>query len=111
MALDVNIQNLKVEMPIFQTMWTERLDEIRQDILDHKKEFSETIPDNNVFASWRSSWILHQENPRFEKVSDFFQQFAQEIGDNYFFTNGIYETVNMWAMTYEGKEGAKPHYH
>ena len=29
----------KIEMPIFQTIWSERLDEIKQDILDHKKEF------------------------------------------------------------------------
>lgn len=101
----------KIEMPIFQTIWSERLDEIKQDILDHKKEFSETTPDDNVFASWRSNWILHKTDPRFKPVSDFFEQFAQEIGESYFLTNEIYETVDMWAMTYDGKQGARPHYH
>ena len=58
-------------------MWTERLDEIKKDILDHKKEFPETTPDNNLFCNWRSNWHIHHTDSRFESVDDFFKQFAQ----------------------------------
>ena len=109
--MNINYKIEKVEMPIFQTMWTERLDEIKKDILDHKKEFPETTPDNNLFCNWRSNWHIHHTDSRFESVDDFFKQFAQELGEKFLGSYGTYHTVDMWAMTYEGNEGAKPHCH
>ena len=67
----VEISTVKVELPIFQTMWTDRLDEFKQSILDHKKEFAETTPDFNVNAGWRSNWVLHQTDPRFSDANEF----------------------------------------
>ena len=107
----VEISTVKVELPIFQTMWTDRLDEFKQSILDHKKEFAETTPDFNVNAGWRSNWVLHQTDPRFSDMQKYFEELAHSIGKQYFHTDGLYEVVNMWAMTYESNEGAQVHNH
>lgn len=108
---NVEISKVSVEMPIFESRWTERLDELKQNILDHKKENPDSVSDNNVGANWRSSWNLHEVDSRFSSIADYFENFANSIGKQYFYSDGIYEIVNLWAMDYGPNEGTKYHCH
>ena len=108
---NVVISKVSVEMPIFESRWTERLDEFKQNILDHKKENPDSVSDNNVGASWRSAWNLHEVDSRFSSIVDYFEEFANSIGKQYFYSNGIYEVTNLWAMDYGPNEGTKYHSH
>ena len=111
MPTNVVTKKVQVELPIFESIWTERLEEFKQAVLEHKKEFPETCKDTNVNSSWRSAWNIHQTDPRFQSIQQYFEEFANSIGDQHFYTNGVYETVNMWAMTYGPNEGTKFHCH
>ena len=107
----ITLSKVQVELPIFETIWTEKLDEFKQIILDYKKENPDTIKDSNVNANWRSAWNLHEIDGRFTPIAKYIQDFAQAIGNQYFYTNGDYEIVNLWAMDYGSNEGTKFHSH
>ena len=47
MPSKVEIAKVDAKLPVFETSWTEHLDEHKQSILDHKKEFQKTTKDNN----------------------------------------------------------------
>lgn len=111
MPTSVEYLKVEVEMPIFQTMWTERLDEFKQIILNHKKEFPNSYTDSNVNSSWRSAWNLHQIDSKFNPITEYFQDLAKSIGNQFFQQNGTFDVVNMWAMTYGPKEGTRYHSH
>ena len=111
MPSKVEIAKVDAKLPVFETSWTEHLDEHKQSILDHKKEFQKTTKDNNVGATWRSNWNIHHTDPRFSGVQTFFEKFVTEIATQYWHTEGQYDCVNMWAMTYGSNEGTKYHNH
>jgi hypothetical protein len=112
MSTSVELLKVDVEMPVFQTMWTERLDEFKQLILEHRKEFPTNCQDCNVNASWRSAWNIQQTDPkRFDPITQYFQDLAESVGNQYFSTNGVFDVINMWAMMYGPKEGTKYHTH
>ena len=99
MPSKVEIAKVDAKLPVFETSWTEHLEENKQSILDHKKEFQKTTKDNNVGATWRSNWNIHHTDPRFSGVQTFFEKFVTEIATQYWHTEGQYDCVNMWAMT------------
>ena len=47
MPTSVVTSKVQVELPVFESTWTDRLDEFKQAVLDHKKEFPETCKDTN----------------------------------------------------------------
>jgi hypothetical protein len=107
----ITLSKVQIEMPIFESKWTERLDEFKQIILDYKKENPDTCKDSNVNANWRSAWNLHEVDSRFSPIVNYFEGVANSIGKQYFSTNGIYEVINLWAMDYGPNEGTKFHSH
>lgn len=112
MSSNVEVLQVQVEMPIFQTMWTERLSEFKQLVLDNKKEFPKHHQNSNVNSTWRSTWNIHEiDSKRFHPITKYFQDLAKSVGNQYFGLDGVFNVVNMWSMIYGPKEGTRHHSH
>ena len=113
MSNEFNILHVPKALPVFTTILENHVEfnkYLKQVILEHREKFPE--PTKSNVKAWHSSWVTHQENPKFQPLIDLTIDACKFICAGYFETNDIELYVsNMWAMMYEDTEWTKKHSH
>ena len=108
-----DIQYVPKQMAVFTTILDDHVKinkYLKQVILEHRKNNPETIKSN--VKAWHSSWVTHQENPKFEPLIDRVLDACKFISAGYYECDDIeYNVINMWAMMYEETEHTVKHSH
>ena len=107
------IQYVSKPMSVFTTILDDHVEfnkYLKQVILEHRQKNPETTKSN--VKAWHSSWVTHQENPKFQPLIDRVVDACKFISAGYYESEGIeYYPSNMWAMMYEDTEWTKRHSH
>ena len=82
---------------------------LKQVILEHRQEHPEDITSN--VKAWHSSWVTHQENPKFQPLVYLTLNACKFISKGYYESETDYNVINLWAMMYEDTEWTKRHSH
>ena len=102
-------------IPVFSTIIEDHVDlnkYLKQVILEHRQNNPEST--NSNVKAWHSSWVTHQENPKFQPVALTFLAAVNFISEGYFNCDRLltkYEVANFWCMMYEDTEWTKRHCH
>ena len=108
-----DIQYVPKQMAVFTTILDDHVKinkYLKQVILEHRKNNPETIKSN--VKAWHSSWVTHQENPKFEPLIDRVLDACKFISAGYYECDDIeYNVINMWTMMYEETEHTVKHSH
>ena len=84
---------------------------LKEVILEHRQKFPESIKSN--VKAWHSSWVTHQQNPKFQPLVDLTLDACNFITEGYYNTASDlrFRVLNFWAMMYEDTEWTKRHSH
>jgi hypothetical protein len=106
-------QHVNKPMAVFTTILEDHVEfnkYLKQVILEHRQKFPETTKSN--VKAWHSSWMTHQENPKFQPLIDRVLDACKFISAGYYECDDIeYHVLNMWAMMYEDTEWTRRHSH
>ena len=109
----LEVQHVPKQMAVFTTIVDDHVEfnkYLKQVILEHRQKFPETTKSN--VKAWHSSWVSHQENPKFQPLIDLTLDACKFISAGYYECENIeYNVINMWAMMYEDTEWTKRHSH
>jgi len=109
----LEVQHVPKQMAVFTTILDDHVEfnkYLKQVILEHRQKFPETTKSN--VKAWHSSWVTHQENPKFQPLIDLTLNACKFISAGYYECENIeYNVINMWAMMYEDTEWTKRHSH
>ena len=107
------VQHVSKPMAVFTTILDDHVEMnkyLKQVILEHRQLHPEDIKRN--VKAWHSSWVTHQENPKFQPIIDRVLSACKFIAAGYYECDKIeYNIINMWAMMYEDTEWTKRHSH
>ena len=108
-----DIQYVPKQMAVFTTILDDHVEMnkyLKQVILEHRQNNPESTKSN--VKAWHSSWITHQENPKFQPLIDIVLDACKFISRGYYQCDNMeYNIINMWAMMYEDTEWTKRHSH
>ena len=108
-----DINYVPKQMAVFTTILDDHVEMneyLKQVILEHRQKFPETTKSN--VRAWHSSWVTHQENPKFQPLIDLTLSACKFISKGYYEGGDIeFKVLNMWAMMYEDSEWTKKHSH
>ena len=108
-----DIQYVPKQMAVFTTILDDHIEMnkyLKQVILEHRQKFPETTKSN--VKAWHSSWVTHQENPKFQPLVDRVISGCKFISKGYYQCSDVeYRVLNLWAMMYEDTEWTKRHSH
>ena len=100
-------------LPVFSTVFEDHVEfnkYMKQVILEHRQKNPEDI-ESNVKA-WHSSWVTHEENPKFQPLADRVCSACKFLTEGYFQCQSTeYSIINLWAMMYEDGEHTIRHSH
>ena len=106
-------QHVYKAMPIFTTILADHVEfnkYLKEVILEHRRNNPNSI-DSNVKA-WHSSWMTHEENPKFQPIVDMVCSACKFISQGYFQAQALdFVPFNFWAMMYEEGEHTIRHSH
>ena len=109
----LEIHHVPKQMAVFTTILDNHVEfnkYLKQVILEHRQENPEDITSN--VKAWHSSWVTHQENPKFQPLVDLTLNACKFIAAGYYECDHIeYNVINLWAMMYEDTEWTKKHSH
>ena len=107
------IQHVNKPMAVFTTILDDHVEfnkYLKQVILEHSQNNPESTKSN--VKAWHSSWVTHQENPKFQPLIDRVLDACKFISAGYYECGDIeYNVINMLAMMYEDYEWTKKHSH
>ena len=108
-----NVQHVYKAIPVFSTILTNHVEfnkYLKEVILEHRQKFPESTKSN--VKAWHSSWVTHQENPKFQPLIDRVLDGCKFISAGYYECDDTeYNVINLWAMMYEDSEWTKRHSH
>ena len=114
MASTLETQLVSKPTPVFSTILEEYVDlnkYLKEAILEHRQNNPESTKSN--VKAWHSSWMTHQENPKFQPLVDLTLGAVAFISQGYF--NGEaclgHKVENLWCMMYEDTEWTTRHAH
>ena len=100
-------------IPVFSTILNNHVEfnkYLKEVILEHRQKFPETTKSN--VKAWHSSWLTHEENPKFQPLIDVAYSACDFITKGYFQTQDLeFKVMNLWAMMYEEGEHTIRHSH
>ena len=109
----LNIQYVNKPMAVFSTLVEDRVEinkYLKEVILEHRQNNPESTKSN--VKAWHSSWMTHQENPKFQPLVDRVCTACKFISRGYFQCQVTeYSIINLWAMMYEDGEHTIRHSH
>ncbi len=108
------IQHVNKPMAVFTTILDGHVElnkYLKEVILEHRQKFPESIKSN--VKAWHSSWVTHQQNPKFQPLVDLTLDACNFITEGYYNTASDlrFRVLNFWAMMYEDTEWTKRHSH
>ena len=109
----IGIQYVPKQLPIFTTILPQHVEfnkYLKQVTLEHRQNNPETTKSN--VKAWHSSWMTHQENPKFQPLVDRVCNACTFISQGYFQCQSVeFVPFNFWAMMYEEGEHTIRHSH
>ena len=106
-------QHVYKSIPIFTTILADHVEfnkYMKEVILEHRQQHPEDIKSN--VKAWHSSWLTHEENPKFQPLVDRICGACKFISEGYFECQVTeYSILNLWAMMYEDGEHTIRHSH
>ena len=106
-------QHVYKAMPVFSTILADHVEfnkYLKQVILEHRQNNPETTKSN--VKAWHSSWMTHQENPKFQPLVDRVCNACTFLSQGYFQCQSVeFVPFNFWAMMYEEGEHTIRHSH
>ena len=109
----LEIQYVPKQLPIFTSILDDHVEfnkYLKQVILEHRQNNPESTKSN--VKAWHSSWVTHQENPKFQPLIDRVLDAIKFIVAGYYEGDDLeYYVLNLWAMMYEDTEWTKRHSH
>ena len=106
-------QHVYKAMPVFSTILADHVEfnkYLKHVILEHRQNNPETTKSN--VKAWHSSWVTHQENPKFNHLCHLVEELCYFVGEGFFNCSDTkYSVSNMWAMMYEQTEHTIRHSH
>ena len=106
-------QHVMKAIPVFSTILANHVEMnkyLKQVILEHRKNNPETTKSN--VKAWHSSWMTHEENPKFQPIVDMVCSACKFISQGYFQAQALdFVPFNFWAMMYEEGEHTIRHSH
>ena len=109
----LQIDHVYKAIPIFTTILEDHVElnkYLKQVILEHRQKFPETTKSN--VKAWHSSWMTHQENPKFQPLVDRVCNACTFLSQGYFQCQSVeFVPFNFWAMMYEEHEYTIRHSH
>tara|TARA_Y100001963_G_scaffold76070_1_gene105525 strand:+ start:44 stop:613 length:570 start_codon:yes stop_codon:yes gene_type:complete len=109
----MEIQHVPKQMAVFTTIFENHVElnkYLKEVILEHRQQFPETTKSN--VKAWHSSWVTHQENPKFQPLIDITLNACKFIANGYYECDNVeLKVLNLWAMMYEETEWTKKHSH
>ena len=109
----ISIKHVPKQLPIFTTILPQHVEfnkYLKEVILEHRQKFPEATKSN--VKAWHSSWVTHQENPKFQPLCDVVLDVCKFVSAGYFECDKLsYNVVNLWAMMYEETEHTIKHSH
>ena len=106
-------QHVYKAMPVFSTILADHVEfnkYLKQVILEHRQNNPETTKSN--VKAWHSSWMTHQENPKFQPLVDRVCNACTFVSQGYFQCQSVeFVPFNFWAMMYEEGEHTIRHSH
>ena len=113
MSSTFEIQHVPKQMAVFTTILEDHVEfnkYLKQVILEHRQKFPESTKSN--VKAWHSSWMTHQENPKFQPLIDRVLSACKFISAGYYECDNVdYHVLNLWSMMYEDTEWTKRHSH
>ena len=115
MASIFETQFVSKPLPVFSTIFDEHVElnkYLKEVILEHRQNNPEST--NSNVKAWHSSWVTHQENPKFQPIAETFLAAVNFISEGYYNCDRLltkYEVANFWCMMYEDTEWTKRHCH
>ena len=107
------IQHVNKPMAVFTTILDDHVElnkYLKEVVLEHRQKFPETTKSN--VKAWHSSWVTHQENPKFEPLIERVLDACKFISAGYYECKEMeYYPTNMWAMMYKESEHTIRHSH
>ena len=106
-------QHVYKAMPVFSTILADHVEfnkYLKQVILEHREKNPESTKSN--VKAWHSSWMTHQENPKFQPLVDRVCNACTFLSAGYFQCQSLeFVPFNFWAMMYEEGEHTIRHSH
>ena len=108
-------QHVYKAMPVFSTILADHVEfnnYLKQVILEHRQNNPESTKSN--VKAWHSSWMTHQENPKFQPLIGKVIDAVNFISEGYFNCSAEhtqFKVTNFWCMMYEDTEWTKRHSH
>ena len=113
MSSTLQIKYVNKPLPVFSTILENHVNlnkYLKEVILEHRKNHPEGLKSN--VKAWHSSWVTHQENPKFNHLCHLVEELCYFVGEGFFNCSDTkYSVSNMWAMMYEQTEHAIRHSH
>tara|TARA_B100000131_G_C17947517_1_gene545006 strand:- start:106 stop:804 length:699 start_codon:yes stop_codon:yes gene_type:complete len=109
----ISIHQVPKQVPIFSTILPQHVElneYLKHVILEHRQNNPTTLQSN--VKAWHSSWVTHEDNPKFQPIVDITLNVCKFVSEGYFECRNIeYHVLNLWAMMYEETEWTKRHSH
>ena len=109
----LQIDHVYKAIPIFTTILEDHVElnkYLKQVILEHRQNNPETTKSN--VKAWHSSWLTHQENPKFQPLVNKVCNACTFLSAGYFQCQSLkFDVFNLWAMMYEEDEHTIRHSH
>ena len=112
MSNKIDIQYVSKPTAVFTTILDNHVElnkYLKEVILEHRQNNPESIKSN--VKAWHSSWITHDENPKFQPLIDMTLNACKFISQGFYECDTDYHVLNCWAMMYEDTEWTKRHSH
>ena len=81
----ISIKHVPKQLPIFTTILPQHVEfnkYLKEVILEHRQKFPEATKSN--VKAWHSSWVTHQENPKFQPLCDVVLDVCKFVSAGYF---------------------------
>ena len=112
MSNKIDIQYVSKPTAVFTTILDNHVElnkYLKEVILEHRQNNPESIKSN--VKAWHSSWVTHDENPKFQPLIDMTLNACKFISQGFYECDTDYHVLNCWAMMYEDTEWTKRHSH
>ena len=109
---DFELYELPIKAPIFSTILKNHVElnkYLKQVILEHRHHNPETNKSN--VKAWHSSWMTHEENPKFLSFCDLVLDICKFVIKEYHDDIHEFVVTNMWTMMYEESDYTRSHDH
>ena len=111
---DFELYETSAPAPIFSTILENHVEinnYLKKEILDHRQKYPMSTDIESNVKAWRSSWVTHEENPKFQPFCDLVRNTCSFLTEKYYNVSNEMLVKHMWCMMYNESDHAISHDH